>query len=232
VESLIRFISISLQNLLAVAVGLALALGIFLLLPLLESITSTPQADLIVQSANTANLPPPPPPPPEEEKPEEEEEKPEEPPPPDLAEETPPLDLSQLELALNVGAGGGVGAFQGDFAVKLPVGNEAASKDEASDVDALFSIADLDQKPRVMYQPGPNMTGDMRKQTPGTVYILFVVDQRGRVENPVVQTTTNPIFDSAALSAVKQWRFEPGKRNGEAVKFRMRVPITFPKPGK
>lgn len=229
-EALIRFISISLQNLLAVAVGLALALGLFLLLPLLESITATPTADLMVQPASTANLPPPPPPPPEEEKPEEEERKPEEPPPPDLAEETPPLDLSQLELALNVGAGGGVGAFQGDFAVKLPVADE--SKEEASDVDALFSIADLDQKPRVMYQPGPNMTGDMRKQAPGTVAIVFVVDQRGRVENPVVQSTTNPIFDAAALSAVKQWRFEPGKRNGEAVKFRMRVPITFPKPGK
>lgn len=230
VESVIRFISISLQNLLAVAVGLVLALGLFLLLPLLESITATPTADLIVQQASTANLPPPPPPPPEEEKPEEEEKPKEEPPPPDLAEETPPLDLSQLELALNIGAGGGVGAFQGDFAVTLPVAEE--SKEGSSDVDALFSIADLDQKPRVMYQPGPNMTAEMRKQTPGTVYILFVVDQRGRVEDPLVQSTTNPIFDSAALAAVKQWRFEPGKRSGEAVKFRMRVPITFPKPTK
>ncbi len=35
--------------------------------------------------------------------------------------------------------------------------------------------------------------------------------------------------DSAALTAVKQWKFEPGKRNGKAVRFRMRVPISFPK---
>ena len=32
-----------------------------------------------------------------------------------------------------------------------------------------------------------------------------------------------------ALAAVKKWKFEPGKKGGEPVRFRMRVPITFPK---
>ena len=32
-----------------------------------------------------------------------------------------------------------------------------------------------------------------------------------------------------ALKAVKQWKFEPGKRKGKPVQFRMRVPITFQK---
>ena len=59
--------------------------------------------------------------------------------------------------------------------------------------------------------------------------MLFVVDQDGRVDSPRVQKSTNPEFDRAALKAVKQWKFEPGKRNGEPVRFRMRVPITFPK---
>jgi hypothetical protein len=56
---------------LAAAAGLALTVGLFLVLPLLESITSTAQTDMIVQGVNTA-LPPPPPPPPVEEKKEEE----------------------------------------------------------------------------------------------------------------------------------------------------------------
>ena len=55
-----------------------------------------------------------------------------------------------------------------------------------------------------------------------------MVDQDGRVDAPRVQRSTNPEFDRAALNAVKQWKFEPGKRNGQ-VRFRMRVPITFPK---
>jgi protein TonB len=209
---------------LAAAAGLVLAFGLFLVLPLLESITSTAQTDMIVQGVNTALPPPPPPPPVEEEK---EEEKPEEepPPPPKLAEDTPPLDLSQLELALNPGTGGGVG---GDFEVRLPVGGGSGQGDGA-DVDQLFSMSDLDQKPRVIYQPSPQTSSQLQKLAPGTVTIVFVVDQRGRVENPLVQSSSNPAFEAPALAAVKQWKFEPGKRNGEPVRFRMRVPITFPK---
>ena len=209
---------------LAATAGLALTFGLFLVLPLLESITSTAQTDMIVQGVNTALPPPPPPPPVEEEK---EEEKPEEepPPPPKLAEDTPPLDLSQLELALNPGTGGGVG---GDFEVRLPVGGGSGQGDGA-DVDQLFSMSDLDQKPRVIYQPSPQTSSQLQKLAPGTVTIVFVVDQRGRVENPLVQSSSNPAFEAPALAAVKQWKFEPGKRNGEPVRFRMRVPITFPK---
>jgi protein TonB len=210
---------------LAAAAGLVLAFGLFLVLPLLESITSTAQTDMIVQGVNTALPPPPPPPPVEEEK---EEEKPEQepPPPPKLAEDTPPLDLSQLELALNPGTGGGVG---GDFEVRLPVGGAASGEGGEGEVDQLFSMSDLDQKPRVIYQPSPQTSAQLQKLAPGTVTIVFVVDQRGRVESPIVQSSSNPAFEPAALAAVKQWKFEPGKRSGEAVRFRMRVPITFPK---
>jgi len=43
-----------------------------------------------------------------------------------------------------------------------------------------------------------------------------------------VQSSPDPVFERPALTAVKQWKFEPGKRGGQAVRFRMRVPITFP----
>jgi|1048.fasta_scaffold15035_3 protein TonB len=213
------------QRAAAVVGGLALAVGIFMLLPLLESITSTGREDMIVQGVNTANVPPPPAPPVEEEE-KKEEEPPPEPEPPKLAEEAPPLDLSMLELALNPGMGGGVG---GDFAVQLPVSAASGSGEGGGGVDELFSMQDLDQKPRAIYQVSPQMSPQLKKIAPGTVYVVFVVDQRGRVENPVVQSASDPSFEAPALAAVKQWKFEPGKRNGEPVRFRMRVPITFPK---
>ena len=219
----LRFILKAFLAIVGLVLALALTVGLFLLLPLLESITSTNDSDTIIQAVDTA-VTPPPPPPPEPKEPEKEEE-PEEPEPPKLAEEAPPLDLSQLELALNPGMGGGGVA---DFAVKLPVG-AGASGDSEGGVDALFSLSDLDQKPRAIYQPGPSLTPALRKKAPGTVNIIFIVDQRGRVESPMVQSSTLPDFEAPALAAVKQWRFEPGKRNGEPVKFRMRVPITFPK---
>lgn len=212
------------QGLRAVARGLGIALGAaaltlvhFLVLPLMQTIARPPEADLLLQAVDTATIPPPPPPP----EPEPEQEPEPEDPPPELTDQTPPLDLAQLELALQPGFGGDGAA--GDFAVRL---NTAAAA--AAVADALFSLADLDQKPRVVYQPSPVIDAQLRRKAPGTVHVLFAVDQQGRVEEPRVQSSTDPVFERAALHAVKQWRFEPGKRNGQPVRFRMRVPITFP----
>jgi protein TonB len=189
----------------------------FLVLPLMQTLAKPPSTDLIVRGLDTADLPPPPPPP-EEEEPEEEDE-PED--APELTEDSQPLDLSQLELALNPGFSDGL--LAGDFTVNLKTVTSSNT-----DVDALFSLADLDQKPRVIYQPGPRITNEVRKNAPGTVYVIFIVDQQGRVANPIVQKSTAAVFEKPALDAVKQWKFEPGKRSGTPVRFRMRVPITFP----
>ena len=146
--------------------------------------------------------------------------------PPELKEEPAPLDLAQLELALNPGLSEGIG---GDFLSRAPAalsGHVAAAAEAAT--DQIFALADLDQAPRAVFQPAPEYPAALRKQKlDGTVHVLFMVDRTGRVDSPIVQKSTNPAFEPAALQAVKRWRFEPGKRNGEAVVFRMRVPITF-----
>lgn len=207
-----------LHRILVIAGAVALTLIFFMVLPMIQTLSKPPSTDTILQTVDTAKLDAPPPPP-EEQK---QEEVKQEEAPPELSEDTVPLDLSQLELALNPGFSEGM--VGGDFAIKL---NTVAS--DTKSVDALFSVADLDQKPRVIYQPGPMLNKEIRKKTPGTVYIIFVVDQQGKVDNPVIQSSTDTVFEKPALLAVKQWKFEPGKRNGQAVKFRMRVPVTFPK---
>lgn len=205
------------HRLIVVLGAVELTLAFFLVLPLMQTLTREPTEDLVLQEVHTIEEAPDPPPEPEQqEEPEPEEE------PPELMEEAPPLDLAQLELALNPGVSGGF--LEGDFTVNL---TSVVSK--TKDVDELFSIADLDQKPRVVYQPSPVITGEVRKRAPGTVHIIFIVDKNGRVEKPIVQNSTDPVFEKPALNAIKQWKFEPGKRNGEPVRFRMRVPITFPK---
>jgi protein TonB len=206
---------------LAVVTGAGtLTLVFFVALPLIQAISEQPAADYIVRAADTGNLPPPPPPPPEEE-PEEPEEEPEEP-PPELQEDTTPLDLSQLELVLNPGGEGGW--MNADFNVKLD-----AMVTKGADSAALFSLNDLDQKPRCIYQPSPSVNSDMRRKAPGTVYVLFIVNENGRVEDPIVQSSSDQVFERASISAVKKWKFEPGTRNGTPVRFRMRRQITFPK---
>ena len=45
----------------------ALTTGFFMVLPLIQAITSTERPDTILETVDAAELPPPPPPPPEEE---------------------------------------------------------------------------------------------------------------------------------------------------------------------
>jgi protein TonB len=202
-----------------VAIGaVALAGACFLVLPLLQAIGAAPVADLTLTSVDTAALPPPPPPEPEQQK---EEEKPPEPEPPAL-EETPPLDLAQLELALNPSLGGLDGA--GDFAIKLQGLTGGGSAGGGDDV---FALADLDQKPRPLVQQQPRLTAALRKRVPANVAVLFTVDASGRVEEPIVQSSTDREFEAPVLAAIRQWKFEPGKRGGQPVRFRMRQPFSF-----
>lgn len=211
-----RFVASGLTLLL----GAALTVVLFLLLPVLQDIGKQKiDTDVLLTSVDTVE-PPPPPPAAQEKK---EEPPPEEAPPPELTESAPPLDLSQLELALNPGMGEGM---CGDFAVKLSVAGAEGGGMQSS--DDIFSLADLDQAPRVVFQPAPQYPPEMKKKKmQGTVHVLFIVDKDGRVKEPRVQKSDNPAFDNAALGAVKRWRFDPGKVGGEAVQFRMRVPITF-----
>jgi len=187
----------------------------FLLLPLMQRITRQDRGDLELRAADTAELPPPPPPIEEEEP-----EKPEPEPKPELADEAPPLDLSQLELALDASFGGG--DLAGDFAIRLP-----GLDGDGAGIDGMFDLADLDQKPRAVFQQPPQITPQMKKRMPCTVYVLFTVDEHGVVRDPSVQSSDDPLFDQPALAAIKQWRFEPGKRRGQPVSFRMRQPMTF-----
>lgn len=192
-----------------------LSLACFLVLPLLEAISQGPRPDLTLVPVDTAALPPPPPV--EDEQPPEE--KPEEK-PPELAEDAPPLDLEQLEMALSAGGeGSGLG---GDFAIKIQ-----GLGGGGDDGDSVFSLKDLDQKPREVHRPAPVLSAALRKRRPASVTVLFIVDENGRVENPIVQSSSDPAFEAAVLTAIKQWKFEPGKRGGKAVRSPLRQLFKF-----
>ena len=91
-----------------------------------------------------------------------------------------------------------------------------------------FAIADLDQKPRPILQPAPQYPYELRqKKIEGTVSVLFIVDETGRVVNPKIETSPNPGFERPVLEALRQWRFEAAVRGGKKVAARMRIPIRF-----
>lgn len=92
----------------------------------------------------------------------------------------------------------------------------------------IFRLGDLDAMPRAKVQVSPEYPFALRQAgIEGSVNVEFDVDATGRVVSARVLNSTNRDFEDAAVRAVLKWRFEPGRRHGKAVPFRMIVPIGF-----
>lgn len=61
----------------------------------------------------------------------------------------------------------------------------------------------------------------------GRVMVQFVIDEQGRVHDPVVVRGIGGGCDEAAIEAVRSARFTPGMQRGRPVKVRYTLPITF-----
>jgi protein TonB len=86
----------------------------------------------------------------------------------------------------------------------------------------------LDNPPRTRFQASPLYPFQGKKEgMSGEVFVDFMVDEQGRVVEPRVVKSSHPMFDEPTLRAVSKWQFEPGRRNGRIVKFRMTVPVLF-----
>jgi protein TonB len=93
---------------------------------------------------------------------------------------------------------------------------------------AFVSAIDLDRTPRPTAQIPPDYPSALRQAgIGGEVLVEFSVDATGRVLSARVLKSTRREFEEPTLRAVQRWHFEPGKRNGRAVPFRMVVPVDF-----
>jgi protein TonB len=61
----------------------------------------------------------------------------------------------------------------------------------------------------------------------GRVIVQFVVDEQGNVTRPEVIRSAGDVLDRAALKAVVQLKFKPGKQRGKAVRVRYAIPVRF-----
>jgi len=90
------------------------------------------------------------------------------------------------------------------------------------------AAGDLDRVPRATVQVSPDFPATMRQQgIAGTVTVEFAVDTEGRVVRAEAVRYTHREFAEPAVRAVLKWRFEPGRRHGRVVPFRMAVPMEF-----
>jgi protein TonB len=61
----------------------------------------------------------------------------------------------------------------------------------------------------------------------GKVYLLVFINESGNVDDAKVIKGIGAGCDEAAVEAVKETKFSPGKNNGEAVKVKLSLPFLF-----
>jgi len=99
---------------------------------------------------------------------------------------------------------------------------------EGLEVSGIEWATSLDNTPRTRSQAAPAYPAAERTAgITGEVLVEFIVDESGRVLNPRVVRSSGVAFESPTLRAVMRWRFEPGKKDGRLVRFRMMVPVRF-----
>ncbi len=151
---------------------------------------------------------------------------------PAVSDDAPALDaasLSALEQALNGNTGGG-GDFGGaaSLAGGGRIGGTGRGGSESDELDAAFSLSEIDQKPRAVHQVAGVYPAELReRKLEGVVTLIFLVDASGRVVNPRIEKSSHTEFERPAMDAVRQWRFEPALKGGKPVGCRMRVPMRF-----
>lgn len=199
---------------LVTASGFFAALALFVAIPLIQAISTgfkdpnrLNEIDFILPPPPVLDMEPPPPPKQEEEQEQMEMEK-----------EPPRLSLDQLDLALNPSMGDMSG-----FAIDLSLDAESLGTS-----DIIFEIGDVEEKPTPTRQIEPTYPPALKRQKiNGSVTVVFVVDEQGNVVAPRVEKSTHMEFEKPAIDAIRRWKFTPGKKDGEAVKVRVRAPLIF-----
>ncbi|WP_158551378.1 energy transducer TonB [Rhodohalobacter sp. SW132] len=67
----------------------------------------------------------------------------------------------------------------------------------------------------------------VRSGVEGRVFIQFIVDKEGNVQEPKVLRDIGAGCGDAAVEAVKDVKFKPGRLNGEVVNVQFSMPVTF-----
>ncbi|PTY05261.1 hypothetical protein DB347_17510 [Opitutaceae bacterium EW11] len=121
-------------------------------------------------------------------------------------------------------------AYRQDIQTGLKSWKFAPARRDGNPVAGQLSLPVIITPPWTAAQPGktnpPKAIRKVRPEFPyaaqeagykGEVQIALVVDTQGVVREPIVVRSSNPAFDEPAVEAARQWKYEPGLRNGQPV---------------
>ncbi len=87
---------------------------------------------------------------------------------------------------------------------------------------------EVDEVPQPLRTPPPAYPAQLKAdKVSGLVLVDLVIDDQGQVGQVDVVKSSATDFEAPTLDAVKQWRFRPARKGGEAVWVRLRLPVKF-----
>jgi TonB family protein len=135
---------------------------------------------------------------------------------------------AQTMIASN-GTGGGAGIGSGNgTGVGMGSGPGVGQGQGGGIGGGIYRIGGGVSAPRVIYEPDPEYSEEARKaKYQGTVVVRCVVGPDGRVRDIQIPRTLGMGLDEKVIQAVKTWKFEPAKKDGQAVAVMIAVEVNF-----
>jgi protein TonB len=117
------------------------------------------------------------------------------------------------------GSGGGLGSGRGNGMGPGSGGNTGGG---------VYSVGGDVSAPRLIYQVDPEFSEEARKaKFQGEVLVALVVDATGRPTQVHVIRPVGMGLDEKAMEAVRQYKFAPAKKGGQAVPVMLNVAVNF-----
>jgi protein TonB len=131
----------------------------------------------------------------------------------------PPSNGTGSGAGIGTGSGGGIGSGSGSDVGPGMGGGYGGG---------VFRVGDGVSAPRAIYDPEPQYTDEARKaKYQGVVLLSLIVTPDGRPRNIHVARSLGMGLDEKAIEAVRNWKFEPARRDGRPVAVQVSVEVNF-----
>lgn len=102
------------------------------------------------------------------------------------------------------------------------------TKAAASDADEpVYELGPEITPPRIVKQVPPRYSSSKGVRIVGSVTIEVIVTSQGLSKDPRILQGLDKDIDQSALDAVKQWKFDPAKKDGKPVAVKVSLEIAF-----
>jgi TonB family protein len=138
-----------------------------------------------------------------------------------------PLAKVSGPLSNGTGSGGGIGSGSGG-GVGSGTGPGYGPGSGGGTGGGVFQVGGGVSAPRPLFTPEPEYSEEARRaKYQGTVVLWLVVGPDGRPRDLRVLRSLGLGLDEKAVEAVRQWKFEPARKNGTPVAVRINVEVDF-----